>query len=67
MDVTDLEVGDMVNVPGDMFGTVRFVGTVRGKSGKFVGVELAREFSARGKNDGDVDGCVYKSCGRMIG
>lgn len=61
MDVTDLEVGDMVNVPGDMFGTVRFVGTVRGKSGKFVGVELAREFSARGKNDGDVDGTHYFS------
>ncbi|EME43893.1 hypothetical protein DOTSEDRAFT_71637 [Dothistroma septosporum NZE10] len=61
MDVTELEVGDIVNVPGDMFGAVRFVGTVKGKSGKFVGVELAREFSARGKNDGDVDGTQYFS------
>lgn len=56
MDGGDLEVGDVVNVPGDMYGTVKFIGTVRGKSGKFVGVELDREFAARGKNDGDVDG-----------
>ena len=56
MDSSELEVGDAVNVPGEMHGTVKFVGTVRGKSGKFVGVELASEFAARGKNDGDVDG-----------
>jgi hypothetical protein len=52
----DLAVGDAVNVPGDMFGTVKFVGSVRGKPGRFVGVELDRAFAARGKNDGDVDG-----------
>lgn len=52
----DLEVGDAVNVPGDMYGVVKFIGTVRGKNGRFVGVELDREFAARGKNDGDVDG-----------
>lgn len=51
-----LEVGDAVNVPGDMYGTVRFIGSVRGKAGRFVGVELDREFAAKGKNDGDVDG-----------
>lgn len=56
MDASDLEVGDTVNVPGDMYGTVKFIGSVRGKNGKFVGVELDREFAARGKNDGDVDG-----------
>lgn len=55
-DGAELEVGDAVNVPGDMYGTVRFVGTVKGKSGRFVGVELDRQFAARGKNDGDVDG-----------
>ena len=53
---TDLCVGDVVNVPGDMHGTVKFIGTVRGKQGRFVGVELSREFAARGKNDGDVEG-----------
>lgn len=53
---SDLEVGDTVSVPGDMYGTVKFVGTVRGKSGRFVGVELSHEFAVRGKNDGDVDG-----------
>lgn len=51
-----LDVGDMVNVPGDMYGTVRFIGSVRGKPGRFVGVELDQEFAAKGKNDGDVDG-----------
>ena len=53
---SDLEIGDPVNVPGDMYGTVKFIGSVRGKSGTFAGVELDREFAARGKNDGDVDG-----------
>jgi hypothetical protein len=53
-----LEIGDMVNVPGEMYGTVRFVGSVRGKPGRFVGVELDKEFAAKGKNDGDVEGYV---------
>ena len=56
MDGEGLEVGDVVNVPGDMFGIVKFVGSVRGKNGTFVGVELDKDFAARGKNDGDVDG-----------
>lgn len=54
----NLEIGDVVNVPGEMYGTVRFVGSVRGKAGRFVGVELDREFAAKGKNDGDVEGYV---------
>ncbi|EKD19312.1 CAP-Gly domain-containing protein [Drepanopeziza brunnea f. sp. 'multigermtubi' MB_m1] len=52
----DLEVGDIVDVPGSMYGTVKFVGTVQGKKGTFAGVELSEEFAARGKNSGDVDG-----------
>lgn len=52
----ELSVGDAVNVPGGMAGTVRFVGTVQGKKGTFIGVELDSEFAARGKNNGDVDG-----------
>ncbi|KAK6434238.1 hypothetical protein LTR95_009576 [Oleoguttula sp. CCFEE 5521] len=55
----DLEVGDQVNVPGEMYGTVKFIGSVRGKNGVFVGVELDADFAARGKNDGDVDGNFY--------
>lgn len=58
-DPLDLAVGDEVNVPGEMHGTVKFLGNVRGKSGVFVGVELAERFAARGKNDGDVDGVSY--------
>lgn len=49
-------VGDVVEVPGNMLGTVRFVGSVQGKNGTFAGVELDEDFAARGKNNGDVDG-----------
>ena len=52
----NLEVGDTVDVPGGMHGTIKFIGEVKGKKGTFAGVELAREWAARGKNDGDVDG-----------
>ena len=52
----NLEVGDIVDVPGMMHGTIRFIGEVKGKKGHFAGVELSKEFAARGKNDGDVDG-----------
>jgi hypothetical protein len=57
-DGRDLEVGDLVDVPGAMTGTVRFIGSVRGKPGLFAGVELSRQFASRGKNDGDVEGYV---------
>ena len=52
----DLEVGDLVDVPGSMHGTVKFIGNVQGKKGTFAGVELSEEYAARGKNNGDVDG-----------
>ncbi|KAL8830004.1 MAG: hypothetical protein Q9170_005927 [Blastenia crenularia] len=55
----DLEVGDTVDVPGGMHGTIKFIGEVRGKKGTFAGVELSREWAARGKNDGDVEGTRY--------
>ena len=55
-DGEDLEVGDMVDVPGSMYGIVKFIGSVQGKKGVFAGVELSQEFAARGKNSGDVDG-----------
>ncbi|KAK0618132.1 hypothetical protein B0T17DRAFT_324851 [Bombardia bombarda] len=59
--VTDeqVDVGDMVDVPGNMTGTVRFVGSVAGRKGTFAGVELHRDFASRGKNSGDVDGVFY--------
>jgi hypothetical protein len=55
-DGEDLDVGDMVDVPGNMYGIVRFLGSVQGKKGLFAGVELSDEFASRGKNNGDVDG-----------
>lgn len=51
-----LDVGDIVDVPGDMHGTVMFIGGIPGKKGTFVGVELSGEYASRGKNNGDVDG-----------
>ncbi|RDL36682.1 Uncharacterized protein BP5553_06034 [Venustampulla echinocandica] len=54
-----LEVNDTVDVPGNMYGSVRFIGSVQGKKGVFAGVELSEEFAARGKNNGDVDGVSY--------
>lgn len=55
-DGNDLDVGDLVDVPGGMHGTVKFLGSVQGKKGIFAGVELSEEFASRGKNNGDVDG-----------
>jgi hypothetical protein len=52
----ELDVGDAVDVPGGMHGVVKFVGSVAGKKGIFAGVELAKEYASKGKNDGDVDG-----------
>ncbi|KAI0555353.1 hypothetical protein F4679DRAFT_578737 [Xylaria curta] len=57
--VEDYAVGDQVDVPGNMVGTVRFVGSVAGRKGVFAGVELNSEYALRGKNSGDVDGVSY--------
>ena len=45
----DVQVGDLVNVPGGMHGTVKYVGAVAGKPGKFAGIELALEHAKRGR------------------
>ncbi|KAI0459390.1 hypothetical protein F5B21DRAFT_299969 [Xylaria acuta] len=57
--VEDFAVGDQVDVPGNMGGTVRFVGSVAGRRGVFAGVELHSEYALRGKNSGVVDGVSY--------
>lgn len=49
-------MGDTVDVPGGMFGVVKYTGEVRGKKGVFAGVQLAPEFASKGRNNGDVDG-----------
>ena len=66
-DGQEIDVGDLVDVPGGMHGTVKFIGSVRGKKGVFAGVELSREFAARGKNDGDVEGYVGSQDRSMSG
>ncbi|KAE8136030.1 18S rRNA biogenesis protein [Aspergillus pseudotamarii] len=55
----DIQVGDLVNVPGGMYGTIKYLGGVAGKPGKFAGIELAAEHARRGKNSGDVEGKKY--------
>lgn len=57
--MSTIRVGDTVMVPGDMHGTVKFIGPVAGKKGTFAGVQLATEYAPRGKNSGDVDGKYY--------
>ncbi|KEF59261.1 uncharacterized protein A1O9_04105 [Exophiala aquamarina CBS 119918] len=57
--MSSIRVGDTVMVPGDMHGTVKFIGPVAGKRGTFAGVQLATEYAPRGKNSGDVDGKYY--------
>lgn len=52
-------MGDTVEVPGGMSGTVKFIGAVDGKNGTFAGVQLANQYAARGKNSGEVDGKQY--------
>lgn len=57
----DIDVGDAVEVPGNLYGVVRFLGSVQGKKGTFAGVELNSDIAAKGKNSGDVDGYVFIS------
>jgi dynactin complex subunit len=64
-DGRDIGVGDLVDVPGGMNGVVKFVGSIRGKQGVFAGVELSREYAARGKNDGAVDGYRHSTPHRV--
>jgi hypothetical protein len=52
----NIDVGDLVDVPGSMHGVVKFIGPVRGRKGIFAGVELSTPYAARGKNDGQVEG-----------
>ncbi|KAI0140967.1 hypothetical protein F4776DRAFT_541093 [Hypoxylon sp. NC0597] len=55
----DFALGDNVEVPGNMSGTIRFLGSVAGRKGTYAGVELHPDFAPRGKNSGDVDGVSY--------
>ncbi|EAQ92747.1 hypothetical protein CHGG_00982 [Chaetomium globosum CBS 148.51] len=55
----EVAIGDTVDVPGNMTGTVRFIGSVAGRKGNFAGVELHPDYAPRGKNSGDVDGVYY--------
>ncbi|KAI5307255.1 hypothetical protein KEM56_001770 [Ascosphaera pollenicola] len=55
----NIQVGDAVRLPGGMHGTVRFVGAVDGKPGRFAGIELDPIFAGKGRNSGDFNGRQY--------
>ncbi|KAK4128809.1 hypothetical protein N657DRAFT_563493 [Parathielavia appendiculata] len=55
----EIAIGDTVEVPGSMTGTIKFIGAVAGRKGTFAGVELHPDYAPRGKNNGDVDGVYY--------
>jgi hypothetical protein len=55
-DGRSIDVGDTVDVPGGMYGVVKYVGSVGDKPGVFAGVELSKPFADRGKNGGDFQG-----------
>jgi len=57
-DGRSIDVGDTVDVPGGMYGVVKYVGSVGDKPGVFAGVELSKPFADRGKNAGDFQGYV---------
>lgn len=54
-------IGSKVTIPGSQgYGILRYYGPIRGKSGKFGGIELQGPIAAiRGKNSGDVEGVSY--------
>lgn len=55
-DGREVHSGDSVNVPGGMTGVAKYIGSIAGKAGVFMGVELDKQYASKGKNDGDVDG-----------
>ncbi|KAL8277495.1 hypothetical protein RQP46_010125 [Phenoliferia psychrophenolica] len=57
-----MEVGGV-----QMEGTLRFLGEVEGKDGQWAGVELAQEWTGKGKNDGSVRGTQYFACPPLCG
>ncbi|KAF4547850.1 CAP-Gly domain-containing protein 2 [Elsinoe fawcettii] len=52
-------IGQRLSIKGELC-TVRYVGTVRGKPGKFLGVEW--DLAGRGKHDGSLEGNRYFTC-----
>lgn len=53
----ELDKGDLVGLPGEMYGTVRYIGRIKeGVEEIYVGVELSEEFAAMGTSGGDFDG-----------
>lgn len=55
----DAAIGDLVEVPGGWHGTVMYVGSVSGRSGQFLGVDLIALDADKGRHDGTYNGVSY--------
>eukprot|EP01084_Bolivina_argentea_P023596 44040_1 len=59
-------VGDKVKLKrGKLLGTVRFIGSIKGKQGVFFGIELDEK--GKGKNNGSYQNISYFSCKKKKG
>lgn len=55
------QVGDAVRMSNmGSEGVLRFMGETEFKEGVWAGVELGGGFKGKGKNDGSVNGCVWR-------
>ncbi|KAH9937733.1 hypothetical protein B0H21DRAFT_758089 [Amylocystis lapponica] len=62
------EVGDSVRIESLGFeGTLRYLGEIDGKPGRWAGVELRGGFAGKGKNNGTVNGKQYFTCPNNCG
>lgn len=56
---TAASMGDLVEVPGNLVGVVKYLGPVEGRQGNFLGVDLNHQDAAKGRNNGTHDGIRY--------
>ncbi|ELQ74498.1 Cytoskeleton-associated protein [Trachipleistophora hominis] len=59
MDTITLQINDKIYLGKWGMGTIRYIGTVKGDEGEYVGIELD---IPKGKNDGSIDGTKYFTC-----
>jgi len=53
------KINDKVKIRDDLMGTIKHIGEVKGKNGKWIGLELSKP---EGRNNGVYDGVKYFDC-----
>lgn len=51
-----LMTGDVVQLPGEASGLLKFIGPLQGREGVYAGVQMSSHFLHLGKNSGDYNG-----------